>query len=114
MAEANFPVFNGEGSDFEHFTLHLAAYCNQYVMEVAKPIMEKSRELFEDKAIVYLVDKWFEADKAYDHKRQSYLVQWAQYDPEDEHGIEPYDGYKWEKRERDAYKVALDAIIIGW
>ena len=112
MAGAKMTVLNYTKTDEENFKIRLATYCNAYVMEVAKPIMESWAALYEDDAIVRLVDLWFEADAQYEHRRRSYLVQWANYDPSDEYGIEPLDSYKWEDDKRKAYKTALDALLV--
>ena len=109
---AKFPVFTDNTSEMNEFVLHLAAYCNQYVMEIAKPIMERAADLYSDPAIVKLVDLWFEADRQYSHKRQSYLVQWSQYNPDDEYSCEPIDSYKWADEKRQAYRMALDALLV--
>lgn len=108
---ANLTVLESEKTDLEHFIIHLAAFCNGYVMEIAKPIMEHSAELYEDAAIVKLVNLWFEADRSYNHKRQSYLIQWAKYTESDE-DFPPYDAYKWIDTERKAYKDALYALLV--
>ena len=91
--KARLAVLEETTTDLEHFTQHLAAYCAKYIMEVAKPIMERTAELYEDKAIVRLVDMWFAADREYEHKRQSYLVQWYKSKAND-YGFEPIDLYK--------------------
>lgn len=109
---AEFPVFTDNTCDTEHFKTRLAAYCNQYIMEIAKPIMERCADLYTDPAIVKLVDLWFEADRQYNHKRQSYLVQWSQYNPDDECSFEPIDSYKWADEKRQAYRAALDALLV--
>lgn len=106
-------VNNLEGKErkrnYELFRIRLASWCNQYIMEIAKPIMEHCSELYEDAAIRLLVKKWFDADVQYVHKRKSYLVQW---ESKDKYGFEPLDSYKWAKEERDAYNEALRALLI--
>ena len=108
---ARLAVLEETTTDLEHFTQHLAAYCSKYIMEVAKPIMERTEELFEDKAIVRLVDMWFEADREYEHKRQSYLVQWYTHKANG-YGFDPVDSYKWVDEKRQAYRQTLDALLV--
>ena len=100
------------GTDFDEFRDHLAAYCNQYVMEIAKPIMEKSEELFADYAVVMLVNLWFETDRDYEAARRSYLVQWSQYNPDDKYSFKPSDLFEFDAKKRNAYRDALDALLV--
>lgn len=99
-------------TDLDTFRKHLAAFCHEYVMEIAQPIMLRCRELYEDSALVTLVDLWYEARTKYDERRKQYLVQWGEYDPADEYSTEPFDSYKWEKEKARAYKDALDALLV--
>ena len=112
MATATFPVFNDNNPTYDEFRAQLAAYCNNYVMEVAKPIMESCEDLFTDAAIVKLVSLWFAADRQYSHKRQNYLVQWSQYNPDDANSFQPSSSYEWDDKERLAYRTALDSLLV--
>lgn len=108
---ARLAVLEESTTDFDHFTKRLAAYCTKYIMEIAKPIMERTAELYEEKAIVKLVDLWYEADRQYESKRKSYLVQWYT-NKANGYGFEPMEAYKWVKDERRAYDQALNALLI--
>ena len=104
-------VLEDTDTDLDKFARHLAAYCSQYVMEIAKPIMEHTEELFEDKAIVRLVDMWYEADRQYAHRRESYLVQWYT-GKANGYEFEPVSSYKWSDEERRAYGQTLRALLV--
>lgn len=108
---ARLAVLEEELTEKDCFVRHLAAYCSQYIMEIAKPVMEHASELYDDKAIVKLVNMWYEADREYEHKRRSYLVQWHS-TKENGYGFQPVDSYKWTDEKRMAYRQTLDALLI--
>ena len=97
--------------DHDNFTLHLAAWCSQWIMEIAQPIMEHADELEHDKALCMLLDKWFDADTKYRHSRNSYLVQYAHYKAEG-YDFEPSKAYEWAYNERKAYNEALQSLLV--
>lgn len=108
---AKLAVLEDNKTDIDTFVKHLAAYCNQYIMEIAKPIMEHAEDLYKDDSIVKLIDLWFEADRQYDHRRQSYLVQWFE-NKRNGYDWKPLKSYEWENDKRHAYRDALDALLV--
>jgi len=108
---AKLAVLEETTTDLEHFTPRLAAYCSKYIMEIAKPIMERTNDLYADKAIVKLVDMWYEADREYEERRQNYLVDWFLHKASN-YGFDPIDSYKWVDEKRKAYRQTLDALLI--
>lgn len=99
--------------DMKHFKFMLAEFCDSYVMEVARPIMQSADELFCDPAVVKLVELWYDANRRYHQARQQYLLQWSDYDPEDEFSLEPYEGYRWDDEKRKAFHDTLYALLVG-
>lgn len=94
--------------DYDEFVARLAAYANKYVDDIAVPIMVAARELWEDRAVVTLVYKWYDAKMGYEHARTHYLECLADYDPE----YPPFLCGEWHKDEARAFNDALHALLI--
>ena len=112
---ASLEVLNGEVLNIRcsKWRRHLATWCNQWVMEIAKPIMEHTQELYGDPAVRLLIERWYEADTKYRNQRRTYLVHWSELsemEPEDR--FEPLASYKWANEERQALNDALRALLI--
>ena len=106
---AELPIFHNEKSDYRQFVRRLAAFASDYVMDVAKPIMDMAEELYKQDAVVLLLDKWFVSNERYRSRRRSYLMQWA---GRDEDGWDPIASYEWDDKDRETYRDALYALLV--
>lgn len=106
FAMASFRADNNVTED--EFIARLAEFANQYVDDVALPIMCAAHELYESDAIVALVYRWYESSIEYKRGRIRHLVQMADYDPT----FPPYQMGEWAKREANAYEESLRTLLI--
>lgn len=111
---AHFPIanLNRKLIDEHEFACQLAEWANKYVDEIAVPVMAAASELYEDDAVVVLVNRWYEAHRAYRKARLRYFADVAEYADDPEHAFEPHLYRSWEKDNEDLYDRALSALLI--
>lgn len=109
--QTGIPMLDLEPTDRETFVSQLAEWANQYVWEVAEPVMRQWQALYADPAIVRLLDAWHASNEAYRGTRLAEMEACAK---------AAEDGGDWSappvdphQQEAGAYGTALRALVIG-
>lgn len=77
MAEKKAPKYEEftQCIDFTEFAGNLTDWLSGWVDDVAVPIAKQARELYEDKAIVMLLDEWASCRRDYERTRHNALYE---------------------------------------
>lgn len=103
-------VIREEHIDQYEFECRLVEYASAYIDEIARAIMLASDELWQNDAIVYLVNEWYDEHQAADACRKRYLQEYSRYgyDPV----LPPYETGSWHRDNEKFLRQALDALLI--
>lgn len=107
MTDRPIPALDDETYPIRVFHEDLALWCDQYVDEVAFPIMRRANDLYEDHAIVALVCEWSRLKRQRNGQRLDALMASANAD------AYVSKAYKLWDRDREGIDTALRILLIG-
>ena len=100
---------------FEDFCDKLLVFADQWVSEVAVPIMRSADKLYDEAAIVILVDKWHELNESVQREERERLMRAAKHDEyswETEGELEEF-ATSFYRGQCNAFSDALYMLLIG-
>ena len=76
--------------DLGEFIGQLCKFAEHYIDEVAEPVVKQAKDLYEDKAVVFLVNEWYKHRSRYERDRANHM--WSLAHGEDDlYGLSEYE-----------------------